>query len=131
MKIFKKDEFWHIKLLSVLSIPMLLINIYENLYKTIHVIINGRVAEIFIDFSVYLRTAAMFINNPASIYNIKIFPGVDGFWYPPISIFIFLPFHFLPAPYNLIIWRIFNILLFFLSIRFLLKIFEEKIRSSY
>ncbi len=122
---------FYIKLLAIIGLPMLFVNLYVNGYLAIIEILNGNTALLYRDFEVYIRTVKFFFDDPTNLYWIPDWMGDNWFIYPPLSIFLFIPFGILPEPWNLITWRIINIAIYFISIKLILSIFKDKFKFDF
>lgn len=105
---------------------MIFVNLYVNGYQAIIEIINGNTAALYRDFEVYVRTVQFFLDEPSKLYWIPEWMGENWFIYPPLSIFLFLPFGIIPEPWNLIFWRAFNLIIYYYSIKILLNVLGQR-----
>lgn len=117
---------FYIKLLALIGLPMIFVNLYVNGYQAIIEILNGNTSILYRDFEVYVRTVQFFLDDPSKLYWIPEWMGENWFIYPPLSILIFLPFGVIPEPWNLILWRAFNLIIYYYSIRMLLTTLGQR-----
>lgn len=125
MKI-SKSKYFYLYILAIIALPMIVLNLYINVWQAIIEISGGRIQELVNDFGVYTRTIQFFLQDSNKIYYVA--PGMPPNWfiYPPLSVLIFLPFGIIPEPWNLILWRLLNIALYYFSIKILINIFTSK-----
>lgn len=116
----------YLQILALIGLPMIFLNLYVNGGLAVLQILNGDTEKLLKDFGVYTRTVQFFLNDPAKLYWVPVWLGSNWFIYPPLSILVFLPFGLIPEPWNLIVWRLFNVSIYWLSIRLMINIFAEK-----
>jgi len=121
-----QTKFRYFKILAAIGIPMILLNLYVNGWQAINIIIAGGIHELLKDFGVYTRTVRFFIEDPAKLYWVPHWLGPNWFIYPPPSILVFWIFGIIPEPWNLILWRFFNIVVYWTSIHLMMNIIIKK-----